>query len=297
MVTAVGYSSAQTCTALFAGVSAFEEFEGVVDCAGGSVVCAALPPPARNQLGDRLTSAAWAAMEEAMDDAQVPSGVDLQVAFVTADPVRPGPAVAADTLEALAVERWGRSHDVRCQVVRAGNAGTANVLETLTSTGAPPAGAAALVVAYDSLCSFDALRHMEGAGRLKTRVRPRGAIPGEAAAAIVVETTSRFARPCYASIAGLGIATEPVPVGVDAPCLGDGLTRAIADALSGAGWQDATHLATYCDMNGEEYRAHEWMLGCSRCAGRSDSHEWSTPPIASATSAPHRCPCCWALRA
>src|SRR5262249_14094086 len=61
---------------------------------------------------------------------------------------------------------------------------------------------------------------------------------------------------------------EPSPVGADSPCLGEGLTDAMQGALSTAGWTPADVKRVYADLNGEEYRAHEWVL--ARCRTLSE---------------------------
>jgi len=40
---------------------------------------------------------------------------------------------------------------------------------------------------------------------------------------------------------------------------------AIQGAMDRAGWTTADVGQVYCDLNGEAYRAHEWMLALCRC--------------------------------
>jgi len=85
--------------------------------------------------------------------------------------------------------------------------------------------------------------------------------------ALVIESAAdadRLGREPYCSIAGIGVAREHVPVGRDEPCLGEGLTSAVVAALEDAAWRPKDVKSVYCDLNGEEYRAHEWMLAMCR---------------------------------
>ena len=69
----------------------------------------------------------------------------------------------------------------------------------------------------------------------------------------------------YCHVVGIGVATESITVhNEDEPCLGEGLTKAIYAGLEQSGWHKEEVTQVYCDMNGETYRAHEWMLALCR---------------------------------
>jgi 3-oxoacyl-[acyl-carrier-protein] synthase I len=268
MVSSVGYTAPQTCAALRAGVGRFTELQGIIDANGDPVIAAVLPEvPPDSTVAEGLTIHAWHAVVEALDGARLRSGSTLLVAFVTAEADRPGNRLDLDWLKAAIQRRWGRDHPIRHGVYPGGHAGAAVAITDLSRRLARQKGSVAVIVSADALTAMPTLAHLERAGRLKSPSRPRGVIAGEAAVALVIETVDGMGHDSDAccAIAGIGMGREPVPVGRDEPCLAEGLTTALTSALESAGWQPEDVGLVYCDLNGEEYRAHEWMLATCRC--------------------------------
>jgi 3-oxoacyl-[acyl-carrier-protein] synthase-1 len=102
------------------------------------------------------------------------------------------------------------------------------------------------------------------AGVLKdASVNPQGILPGEAAAFLVLEAATRGGTP-LGVLAGTGVTEEPT-AGTDEPNQGRGLTAAIRAARSVAPLPYVPLMI--CDLNGERYRALEWLLAYPRSLG------------------------------
>jgi 3-oxoacyl-[acyl-carrier-protein] synthase I len=126
----------------------------------------------------------------------------------------------------------------------------------------------AVVGAADSWVELHRLIELNAAERLLTPKTPDGAIPGEAVGFVVLEprdAASRRAAKVYAKLAGVGLGQEPT-AGTEEPCKGEGLTRALRDALHSAepkgGRRNLPLMIT--DLEGNHYRALEWGLASCR---------------------------------
>jgi 3-oxoacyl-[acyl-carrier-protein] synthase-1 len=114
----------------------------------------------------------------------------------------------------------------------------------------------ALVVGVDSLLESDVLEVLYGAGRLKCAGQARGLMPGEAAAAFLVETRAqarrRGARPrCW--LERVEVRQAPSVLQTGARPNGAGLSEVVSRALG-----KTRPGALYGDLNGEEWRSLEW---------------------------------------
>lgn len=116
-----------------------------------------------------------------------------------------------------------------------------------------------LIAATDSLLVASTLTHYEENERLLTSNNSNGFIPGEAAAALVVE-------PLYAKqenqliCHGLGFGVEKARVDSEEPLRADGLTAAIKESLSDAGCEMADLDFRVTDISGEQYYFKEASL-------------------------------------
>lgn len=118
----------------------------------------------------------------------------------------------------------------------------------------------AVVVGSDSLIGLKDLSALHINERLKTEMNPDGLIPGEAAAALLLEKTNAIQRrkgSIKSMIKIISTAYDPV----EAP--GTGLTDAIA-ALVPYDDKPLVVDAVICDLNGEPGRFDEWALAQGR---------------------------------
>jgi 3-oxoacyl-[acyl-carrier-protein] synthase I len=116
-----------------------------------------------------------------------------------------------------------------------------------------------ILLAVDSYFSPRRLELLDQAWRLRSNRNVDGFIPGEAAAALLIEPMARGkerASSVRAILHPVECASEPNIITSDMQSTGRGLASAIEKALGtavGCPW-------VVCDMNGESYRAYEWGL-------------------------------------
>jgi 3-oxoacyl-[acyl-carrier-protein] synthase-1 len=120
-----------------------------------------------------------------------------------------------------------------------------------------------LIVATDSLLVAPTLSHYEENERLLTSQNSNGFIPGEAAAALVVEpsySTQQNVLACR----GVGFGVEQAHVDSEEPLRADGLTAAIKESLIDAGCGEGILDFKITDTSGEQYYFKEASLAFSR---------------------------------
>ncbi|MEO6525089.1 MAG: beta-ketoacyl synthase N-terminal-like domain-containing protein [Gemmatimonadaceae bacterium] len=126
---------------------------------------------------------------------------------------------------------------------------------------------ACLIVGVDSMLNMRTVRWMEEAGRQKTESNSDGVIPGECASCVVVERAqdaNRRGVEIWARIIGLGVGHEPNSQLSNRPSRADGLSDAIRTALKEARIHGPELRDVFCDLNGEAFRAREWILAMIR---------------------------------
>jgi 3-oxoacyl-[acyl-carrier-protein] synthase-1 len=120
-----------------------------------------------------------------------------------------------------------------------------------------------VLLAVDSYFSSERLQLLDEEWRLKSARNVDGFVPGEAAAALLLQSASSKhpAQPSQAILHAPGFADEQNPTNSDRQSTGRALSGAIDKALAGAAPGPCPWVA--CDMNGESYRAYEWGLALS----------------------------------
>jgi 3-oxoacyl-[acyl-carrier-protein] synthase I len=161
------------------------------------------------------------------------------------------------------------------EVVRDGQAGGLLALRRAASLLYGGEASQCVIAGADSLVELPSLAWFDEQGRLKTDTRAHGFMPGEAAAALVVERRSGAAArgaEVLAEITALAVGHEPAGVLGDSPLRGLGLADAIAPVVQLARGELAGML---CDLNGEYYRMKEWGLAL----GRAFEGAGAVPPL------------------
>ena len=119
-----------------------------------------------------------------------------------------------------------------------------------------------LITATDSLLVGATLAHFEEHERLLTSTHSNGFIPGEAGAALLVESYS--GRKNQLVCTGLGFGVEKAHVYSEEPLRADGLTVAIREALDDAGCEMGDLDFRITDISGEHYAFKEASLALLR---------------------------------
>ena len=125
-----------------------------------------------------------------------------------------------------------------------------------------------VVGGVESYYDIEALEWLDEAGRLHSEANIDGFVPGEAGAFIVLASRSaahRFGLPVLGSILSSTVAHEPHPYISDhGVCIGQGLTESIRRTLDVPVSDAKVADWTVCDLNGENFRAMEWMYAYVR---------------------------------
>lgn len=121
-----------------------------------------------------------------------------------------------------------------------------------------------IIAGVDSLLVSSSLRSFEERERLLTKENSNGFIPGEAAAAVLVQAPANSADPQLFCM-GIGYGTEKSTVDAeDIPLRADGMAQAIRSALSEAGCDMGATDFRITDVSGEQYAFKETALALLR---------------------------------
>lgn len=117
---------------------------------------------------------------------------------------------------------------------------------------------ACIAICADSYHDAHTLAWLDGKMRLKSQRNRDGFVPGEAAAAVRIESMDSArtsGSKILARIESIGRSVEPRSIKSGEPSTALGLTQAITQAV---GPEPAEIAWSACDLNGESYRAQEW---------------------------------------
>ena len=120
-----------------------------------------------------------------------------------------------------------------------------------------------LVLGVDSHLGSEELEGIDNSGRLHSINNSWGFTPGEGAGAILLATGRAISQghlKPLAEIAAVATGTAGKLLGTRTVCIGEGLSQAFRGALSSS--EKVSH--SYCDLNGETYRADEFGFAVCR---------------------------------
>lgn len=261
-----------TCAAsVLAGVSGARTHPYMVDRAGERMLVARAPWLDIDCQGiDRFEALLFPAIDQALAPIADLRDPSLRVAMaIGLPPERPGRPID------LGVELRFRVGDrypgqfVACATFETGHASGLLGMHAALGKMADRAFDACLVAGVESYLAPETLEWLEaqdqlhGAGTLNNAW---GFIPGEGAGAVLLVTDrvlDRLALDPLARVLSVGRGLEANRIKTETVCIGEGLTAAFRDGLSGlpAG---AKVTDMYCDLNGEPYRADEFGFAALR---------------------------------
>jgi 3-oxoacyl-[acyl-carrier-protein] synthase-1 len=137
--------------------------------------------------------------------------------------------------------------------------------------------ARAIVCGVDSLIEPTTLRYFLSKRRVKTADHIDGFVPGEAAAALLLEPAAQASArgaQVLAVVEAASTASEPVTIWGDDPPPATGLSEAIRGALAQLTGARAPAQLIVCDLNGETYRAKEFGNAAARALSAIPT-QWS----------------------
>jgi 3-oxoacyl-[acyl-carrier-protein] synthase-1 len=143
-----------------------------------------------------------------------------------------------------------------------GHAGALAAVERVAALARQRQGASLfLVIGVDSYVHLGTFGWLEGRRQLAQPDVRNGFVPGEAAGALVLVTSTmrrQLGAPSLASVAGVATARETLLRDSETGSLGMGTSDAVLRAAVGLALPGQAADDVYCDINGESYRSEEW---------------------------------------
>lgn len=266
---ALGAGAAQSCAALRAGLSRVAESERFmlkgIDPDGDLEPLLAAPTPGIDPEArglDRLVPLALQALGEAIAGAGMRRDELPRVSLHLALPGQSRPSFPGldESFEKELCRRGGMPRFAQVTVSRAGHSGPVEAIDSGLAFLEKERAGQAMVLAVDSLLDRPTLQWYDARDRLKCSRNPEGLAVGEAAVALVIERTRHAEErgaTLWATIDSTGAGREKATIlAPERACIGDGMTRALREALSGIG-APPRPAWVLTDHNGERYRALE----------------------------------------
>jgi 3-oxoacyl-[acyl-carrier-protein] synthase I len=267
MACCVGLGAEAACAAMRAGISMFEELP-YFDNSGEPIVGTVLPDLKPGLRGsERLVEILSLAVSDCLADGQhEPSSVALLVGL--AEPKRPGGGgELAETIVGTVQQKLGvRFHPHWSRAFARGHTAGFEALGAARELLRQERVGACLICGVDSYINANSLAWLERHWRLKTPDNSDGVIPGEAAAAVLLQNlgAAQDSTADAVRVTGLGFAKESVDVFSEEPLLGLGLTEAARAALGEAGLEFHEIDLRLSDVTGEHYGFKEQALMLAR---------------------------------
>jgi 3-oxoacyl-[acyl-carrier-protein] synthase-1 len=258
--TPVGRSAPAAAAAVRCGISAYTEHSYLVDQHGEPMVVARAEwldetPP----ITDRIFALAEDAAHEALGPLHAtPTALrDVHTHLALSAESVPQSAIGHEILQRLASAVGVLHADSRTEFIAAGHAGGLLALENAVRKLRGGEAQLCLVGGADSWLDPDRLQTLDLQGRLHSMHNSWGFIPGEGAGFCLLATGAsayRFGLTPLAELMAVATGHETKLMGTQTVCIGEGLTAAFRGVLD-----PATPVAhSYCDFNGETYRADEY---------------------------------------
>ncbi|EAR22485.1 3-oxoacyl-ACP synthase [Nitrococcus mobilis] len=265
MVTGVGLSAPASCAAIRCAIDNFQETR-FMDSGGEWILGCEIPLEQPWRGRTKLVKMLSLALQECLDS--VPRLLDpasIPLILGVAESMRPGRIEGLDDALLLEVEaELGVRFHQSSAVIAGGRVSAVHGLKRARELLTARESDKVIVAGVDGLLTAPALAVLEARDRLLTSQNSDGFIPGEAAAAAVVELARPSQDPQLLCV-GLGFGNEPASVEAeDQPLRADGLVQAIRGALAEVGTTLAATDFRITDVSGEQYGFKEAALSLSR---------------------------------
>ena len=271
-LTPVGLTSAQTCTAVRAGICAFAESEFLMfGVERESVVAASVPlrpRPSASTPSGRFSALARIALRECLQNGRLDaSRTALLLGVPEAHRIsRFRDWFDEDLVEALRT-RVVRAFHPSSTILPYGNISAFAALVKARELLQASVVDACIVGGVDSFVNDADIEEVKRTWRLHRDGEANGLVPGEAATFVaVVHPGRRPGTQALGLIAGIGLDRENPDTTVlsDGHPTGKGLVRALRKAVQDAGLPESVVGLRLSDLNGERYGAMDSMLALSR---------------------------------
>lgn len=263
MVTGVGLNAPASCAAIRCALDNFQETR-FMDNGGEWIMGCAVPLEQPWRGKTKLIKMAAAAINECLANNKLIDPNATPLLLCLSEHERKGRVIDDDNqfFIDLQAELGVEFHEKSCVIAR-GHVAVAVALKNARQLLQELNIKHVLIAATDSLLVAPTLSHYEDNERLLTSQNSNGFIPGEAGAALVVEPAYAKAEP-QLICQGLGFGVEKAHVDSEEPLRADGLTAAIKQSLSDAGYEQSILDFKITDISGEQYYFKETSLAFSR---------------------------------
>lgn len=263
LVTGVGLDAPSSCAAIRGAIDNFQQ-TAFRDGRGEWIMGCEVPLEYPWRGEKKLLMMAARAIGECLQGFDAAACAATPLLLCLAESARPGRPVADELrfLEALQDEMGLRFH-AESAVVAQGHVAPAVALHHARQLLGAGLATQVLVAASDSLLSGATLADCEARDRLLTSRNSDGFIPGEGAAALLVEPLR--AQP-WGQLAcrGIGFALERAHIDSEQPLRADGLTAAIRQSLADADCGESLLDFKIIDASGGQYAFKEATLAFGR---------------------------------
>lgn len=263
MVTAVGLNAPASCAAIRCAIDNFQECRYIGQ--GGEWQVAASVPLDGPWLGfHKLTEMAAKAISEALHGIPKLPTETIPLLLCLSEPERAErPArLDADLLPAIE-HRLGRQFHPDSCVIAKGRVSGAVALHNARRLIHQQNHAYVVIAGVDSYLSIPMLTDYDRQERLLNNRNSNGFIPGEAAAAVLVEAPMARQEAQLLCL-GLGFGKETATIDSELPLRANGLVAAIRNAENDAGFSVSDLDYRISDLSGEHYYFKEAALAMSR---------------------------------
>jgi len=263
MVTGVGLNAPGSCAAIRCAIDNFQETR-FMDSGGEWIMGCEVPLEQPWRGKTKLIKMAAAAIRECLEGNQQIKAEATPLLLCLSEQERKGRVIDDDNQFFLDLQdELGLEFHMKSRVIAKGHVSVAVALKHARRLIREFKVKNIIIAATDSLLVGPTLAHYEGNNRLLTGTNSDGFIPGEAAAALVVESTySKEERQLICC--GLGFGVEHAHVESEEPLKADGLTTAFKESLIDAGCDEGVLDFRITDLSGEQYYFKETSLAFSR---------------------------------
>lgn len=285
--TPVGRDAWSSAAAVRAGISGFVQHPYMIDTAGEPMRVAMAPWLDIGVQGSaRFEALLFPAIDQALQPVVDTADSKLRVALALGLPsARPGLAAdLKDTMRVSIAARYPGRFVAEAFLDVGHAAGLLGLYATMRKMVAGAFDACVVAGVESYVCAPETLDWLEeqdqfhGAGPLNNAW---GFIPGEGAGAVLVVTDRGLEMlrvESFGRVLSVGRGVEENRIKTKTVCIGEGLTAAFREGLSGLP-ADVKVTDVYCDMNGEPYRADEFGFAALRT---KDSFESASDFVAPA---------------
>jgi 3-oxoacyl-[acyl-carrier-protein] synthase-1 len=263
LITGVGMSAPATCAAIRCAIDNFQE-TGFRDRGGEWILGCEVPLEKPWRGKTKLLKLAAEAIREIIQAKPEVNPAQTPLLLCLAEHTRPGRIINNDAQFFVDLQQeLGVEFSDQSLVIAAGRVSAAVALKHAREMIHQQGVKHVLIASCDSLLVSPTLDHFEAQERLLTSENSNGFIPGEAGAALLVESGSKQNQSALIC-EGLGFAVEAAHVDSEEPLRAEGLTTAIKASLSDAGCELGDLDFRITDLSGEQYYFKEASLALSR---------------------------------